>query len=169
MGMYYTIEVKNNDKLGYIDFPESLSYFFEQVGGYGEKSIVAQIETILNIDFTIFQKTYHPEMEFDEKSNYFWIDIEELLNKLIEFKSKMETNQSYFSKVILNPKDDRRKYVSLKYEDIVKYEMENPLSLYPIDNGIITEKVLMDSTIKLIKTLKELKARGESQIRLVYS
>lgn len=164
MGMYYNIEIKN-DKLGYINFPESLSYFFEQLGGYGEKSIVAQIESILDIDLSIFQKTYHPEMESDG----FWIDIEELINKLEEFESKIKLNQNYFSKVILKPIDDRRKQVKLDFENLAKYQTENPLSLYPIDNGIITEKSLMDSIIELITIIRELKAKGENQIRLVYS
>ncbi|WP_375561061.1 hypothetical protein ACE193_00480 [Bernardetia sp. OM2101] len=169
MGMYYSIEVKNNNELGYIDFPESLSYFFEQVDAYEQKSISHQIEKILNIDLSLFQKTYHPEMESNERTNDFWIDIEELLNKLMEFKSKMKTNKSYFSKVLLNPKDDREKYINLSSEKIVNYQKENPLSLYPINNGIITEEILMDSIIKLIMTLKKLKDKGEKKIRLVYS
>jgi len=43
MAMYYSIELKNNEEIGYVDFPYPLSYFFEQIGGYDDKSIVSQI------------------------------------------------------------------------------------------------------------------------------
>ena len=34
MGMYYSIELKNNEEIGCVNFPYPLSYFFEQIGGY---------------------------------------------------------------------------------------------------------------------------------------
>ena len=179
MGMYYGIELKNNEEIGYVDFPYSLSYFFEQIGGYDDKSIVSQIEKILDIDLSIFQKTYNHEMDFEEEhedfnveteDNELWIKIEELINKLEEFNDRIEKNKNYFTKVVLNPKDDRNVYedFNFDYEKMVKYQQENPLSLYPIDNGIITEKVLGNSINELLNTLKEIKSNGETEIRLVY-
>ena len=179
MGMYYIIELKNNEDIEYIDFPYPLSYFFEQIGGYDDKSIVSQIEKIINIDLSIFQKTYNSDMEFEEgfenletehEDNEFWIKIEELINKLEEFKDKIERNKNYFTKVVLNPKDDRNVYQDFyfDYEKMIKYQQENPLSLYPTDNGIITEKVLENSVNELLNTLKEIKSNGETEIRLIY-
>lgn len=177
MGMYYSIELKNDDTSEYIKFPNVLSYFFEQVGGYGEKSIVSQVEKILNIDLSIFQKTYNPEMdlEFDEEpealkndiySEELWIDIDSLLQKLNEFLNKIENNKNCFSQVILNPIDDTNKIMNMDYDTLILYQEENPLTLYPIDNGIVTEMKLRESVTELIKTLKELKT--EDKIRLVY-
>lgn len=182
MGMYYSIELKNNEEIGYIDFPYPLSYFFEQIGGYDDKSIVSQIEKILDIDLSIFQKTYNPEMGFEEEleefedfdvedvENEMWVDIDELINKLVEFKNKTEENKNYFSKVVLNPRDDRNIYqdFNFDFEKITKYQQENPLSLYPIDNGIISEKVLENSINDLLNSLKEIKNNGETEIRLIY-
>ena len=182
MGMYYSIELKNNEENGYINFPYSLSYFFEQIGGYDDKSIVIQIEKILNIDLSIFQKTYNPEMGFEEEleelegfdieidDNDFWINIDEVINKLEEFIDKIEKNKNYFTKVILNPKDDSNVYqdFNFDYEKMAKYQKENPLSLYPVDNGIITEDVIENSINELLKTLKEIKSNGETEIKLVY-
>ena len=51
---------------------------------------------------------------------------------------------------------------------MIKYQQENPLSLYPIDNGIISEKILENSINELINTLKEIKRNGETEIRLIY-
>lgn len=173
MGMYYNIELKNNEEIGYIDFPYSLSYFFEQIGGYEDKSIVSQIEKILKIDLSIFQKTYNDDFEgFDNEidENDFWINIEELINKLEEFKDKAEMNKNYFSKVILNPIDDRNVYQDFNYdyEKIINYQQENPLSLYPSDNGIINEELLKNSINELLNTLGEIKRNGETEIRLIY-
>lgn len=173
MGMYYNIELKNNEEIGYIDFPYSLSYFFEQIGGYEDKSIVSQIEKILKIDLSIFQKTYNDDFEdFDNEidENDFWINIEELINKLEEFKDKAEINKNYFSKVVLNPNDDRNVYQDFNYdyEKIIKYQQENPLSLYPTDNGIINEEMLKNSINELLSTLGEIKRNGETEIRLIY-
>lgn len=173
MGMYYNIELKNNEEIGYIDFPHSLSYFFEQIGGYEDKSIVRQIEKILKIDLSLFQKTYNDDFEdFDNEidENDFWINIEELINKLEEFKDKAEMNKNYFSKVILNPNDDRNVYQDFNYdyEKIINYQQENPLSLYPSDNGIINEKLLKNSINELLNTLEKIKRNGETEIRLIY-
>lgn len=178
MGMYYHIEVKNNEDLNFVDFPYPLSYFFDQIGGYEEKSIVTQIEKILNIDLSVFQKTYY-EMDFDEDFEIneneidpddFWISIDELLDKLVEFNNKMNEDINYFSKVIFNPKDDRNVYsdFNFDFDKITKYQEENPLTLYPFNNGIVTEKILLESVNKLYETLIELKAKGEEQIRLIY-
>ncbi|HEX8506108.1 MAG TPA: hypothetical protein VF630_12135, partial [Hymenobacter sp.] len=38
-------------------FPDGLSFFFEQVGGYGEAAEVEQVSRILQIDLSVFQET----------------------------------------------------------------------------------------------------------------
>lgn len=174
MGMYYHIELKN-EELSFVNFPDRLSYFFEQIGGFEEKSIVSQIEKILDIDLSVFQNTYF-EMEFEDDfdevidPDSFWISTDELIDKLTEFKNKMDSNLNYFSKIVFNPKDDFNisSKLGFDFEKIAKYYEENPLACYPSNNGIITEKKLTESVNELLETLKDIKTQGEDQIRLVY-
>lgn len=176
MGMDYYIEPKSeNEYEDYLDFPDTLSYFFEQVGGYDEKSIVSQIEKILDIDLSIFQKTYNPEMEFefeeseadslnenDSSPDNFWINTDDLIKKLEEFQEKIRINANYFSQIIFNPDND------MDIEDIIRYQKENPLTLYPANNGIVTHEDLNSSISELMKTLEDLKSQNIKQIRLNY-
>ncbi|NML68946.1 hypothetical protein HHL23_03940 [Chryseobacterium sp. RP-3-3] len=179
MGMDYYIEPKSeNEYEDYLDFPNTLSYFFEQFGGYDEKSIVSQIESILNIDLSIFQKVYNPEMEFDfeeydhdendHNPDDFWVNTDDLIKKLEEFKEKIQSNTKYFSQIIFNPDDDDSKMSKMDIEDIIRYQKENPLTAYPRNNGILTEESLSSSISELIDTLKNLRSQNIEQVRLNY-
>ncbi|KQK27108.1 hypothetical protein AR438_02575 [Chryseobacterium aquaticum] len=182
MGMDYYIEPKSeNEHEDYLNFPDTLSYFFEQAGGYDEKSIVSQIEKILDIDLSIFQKTYNAEMEFeieesdsnplnenDSSSDDLWINTEDLIKKLEEFQEKIKINNNYFSQIIFNPYNDDSKMSGMDIEDIIRYQKENPLTLYPANNGIVTEGNLSSSISELMKILEHLKIQNTKQIRLNY-
>lgn len=194
MGMYYSIEPKTEDEYAeYADFPEMLSYFFEQIGGYGDTSVVSQLEKILNIDLTIFQKTYHPEMEMDfeefdsefldEYKNTefnpddYWISIDVLIEKLNEFKQKIDDNSQYFSEIIFSPKDETDIILKMAIpdwfqkaiSDTLNNQEDNPLAMYPENNGIITDKILKSSISELIETLKNLKKENIEEVRLHYA
>lgn len=183
--MDYSIEPRSQDEyIEYVDFPDTLSYFFEQIGGYGEKSIVSQLEKILNIDLSIFQKTYNPEMEMDfeefeselpdeYKNNEFnpddyWIAVDSLIEKLNELKQGIENNNQYFSEIIFNPKDRTNRILKMDILDMIRSQEENALSLYPVNNGIITDESLKSSISELVKTLENLKNENIEQIRLNY-
>lgn len=182
MVMDYYIEPKSETEYEeYLDFPDTLSYFFEQLGGYDEKSIVSQIEKILDIDLRIFQITYNPEMEFefeepekdsvddkDSEHDDFWINTDDLIKKLDEFLEKIKSNNNYFSQIIFNPDNDDSKTSGMDIEDIIRYQKENPLSLYPVNNGIITDQDLNSSISELMKILENLQSQKIEQIRLIY-
>ncbi|KFF03602.1 hypothetical protein [Chryseobacterium luteum] len=179
MGLDYSIEPKTEES-EYFNFPEVLSYFFEQIGGYEEQSIVSQVEKILNIDLSIFQKTYHPEMEF-ELEDYdeefkngldpdgYWIKTELLIDKTSELQNKIRDNKNYFDHLIFNPNNDINKMVNMQYEEVIKYQKENSLSLYPINKGIITDQNLQESIEELHTTLLDIKKQDIEEIRLVYA
>lgn len=179
MGMDYYIEPKSENEFeDYLDFPETLSYFFEQFGGYDEKSIVSQIEKILDFDLSIFQKTYNPDMEFDFEEDEsddndnspddFWIETNDLIKKLEEFREKIKINTNYFSQIIFNPDNDESKTTGMDIKDLIRYQEENPLTAYPVNNRIVTEENLSSSISELIKTLEDLKSQNIKQIRLNY-
>ncbi|MET3539257.1 hypothetical protein ABID34_004359 [Chryseobacterium limigenitum] len=183
--MDYSIEPKTEDEYAeYADFPEMLSYFFEQIGGYGDTSVVSQLEKILNIDLSIFQKTYHPEigMDFEEfesefldeykntefKPDDYWISIDILIGKLNEFKQKIDNNSQYFSEIIFSPNGETSKMLKMDILDMLRYQEENPLTIYPENNGIITDENLKSSISELIITLENLKKENIEEVRLHY-
>lgn len=61
MGMNYYI-VPNKQTNCENNFGNGLSFFFEQIGGYGEAAEVEQVSKILSIDLSVFQDVeYDPE------------------------------------------------------------------------------------------------------------
>lgn len=157
MGMYYGIETKNGNGMEFDVFPSTLSYLFEQVGAYGDKSIVCQLEKLLNVDLSLFQNTFNPEMDFEEEfdTDDLWISIIEVANKLLEFKTKAEANKNYFSNIVLNSND-------------VERDESNPMFYYPLANEFISETFINNSITELLTYLENLKNKGETEIRLVY-
>ncbi len=159
MGMDYGLETKNGDGIDFDVFPAALSYLFEQVGAYGDKSIVCQLEKILNIDLRLFQNTYNPEMDFEEEfdTDDLWVTIDVVINKLLEFNSKAEANKNYYSKLILNPNKNGT------------FDESNPMFYYPLENEFISENIINNSITELLTYLENLKNKGETEIRLVYA
>ena len=148
MGMDYYLESDNeyeSDK----DFPEGLSYFFEQLGGYGETSMVAQVSEILGINLDLFQQTYYEGMEDDYEEEEldgddYWIDLGTLQNKVQEFIAKIEQKPDYYREV--------------KFEG--KY--------YPEDTGYLSGGNLLHDLRDLAQTLSDYKQHGSAQLSLVY-
>jgi len=91
VGMNYSIEANVKTKCN-DDFPPRLSFFFEQIGGFGDKSMVTQVEKILNIDLSTFQE--YDYMDNEESSDKYWKNItkfEAVIDKLI-FKINANPN-----------------------------------------------------------------------------
>lgn len=139
MGMDYYLY---SDLGSYPDhgFPEKLSYFFEQLGGYGERSLVAQTEKLLNIDLGLFQKTSHPE----GGSTFIALAVlQKLVAELIE-------------KVRANP-------------GFIKQLRFAPAPGFPPNTGYFesTAPILKDLDV-LEKSLSALKKAGATKIKLMY-
>lgn len=162
MGMDYYIETKEELEDEF-DFPEGLSYFFEQVGGYGDTSMVSQVERILEIDLSIFQNTYHPDDEYDQdfdddydqedeesdndngELDHSWIDLDRIQSITREFMLKIANSPEYHTRVT--------------YEGI----------LYPEDTGYLSSGEILDDLREFDATISKLKEQKCTEIRLVYA
>lgn len=192
MGMDYYIE---NDKEYNSDtsFPEELSYLFEQIGGYGEWSVVSQVEKLLRIDLSIFQLTYNPQMELDDVNNYnraeevdYWIENKVLLAKVIEFIEKAEAGKGYFASVVLAKQidsiekkmndsklksmsyDEIMEYMRIAHEEMIEYQTNNSESKFPPDNGMLDEHIILNGFMTLKKILAEFHENTVNKVRLIY-
>ena len=147
--MDYCLE-SDNEYESELDFPEGLSYFFEQLGGYGEYSMVAQVSSILGINLEIFQNTYYDGMEddYDEDEideDDFWIELSTLQKTVESFISAIHTKPDYFKMVKFN----------------------GPYS--PEDNGYLSQGHLLKDLEELKVVLGKYKENGTDKIRLIYS
>ena len=129
-------------------FPDSLTYFFEQYGGYEENSMVSQVEKILDIDLSLFQNTWHPEMEYDEdidaESHEFWIAISEIKNCVTLFLQKIAANPTYYNQV---------NYIG---------------EYFPDDHGYLSSNQLNRDLDWMLATLNQLEKEEAKKIRFVY-
>lgn len=162
--MDYYIETKEETEEEF-DFPEGLSYFFEQLGGYGNTSMVSQVERILNIDLSLFQKTYHPDDKYDEdfdddpdssrdddesddedyNSDSFWLSVDDIQAVTREFILKIAESPEYHAYV--------------KYEGM----------LYPEDTGYLSTGEILGDLRELDATISKIKEQKCTEIRLVYA
>ena len=118
MGMYYYL-IPETETECTNDFPSGLSYFFEQVGGYDEYATVSQLENELDIDLSLFQKTFtddesmfkemeeygqikNAEKEFKKHKEETRIKTDSLLELLIEFKKKLDKSKDFAGKIKFN-------------------------------------------------------------------
>jgi len=176
MGLHYSI-YPNKKTNCENNFSNGLSFFFEQVGGYGETAEVEQVSKILNIDLFAFQDVeYDAENPKDvEKS---WKNIDSFSAIVDTFITRIENNPDYYKKVVHNPdkekQDDKHAEIlqikdtamALKFmEDLQK----EPLYMYPPDYGYLSEGRLLKDLKILKKTLNCFKQDGVTKIRLEYS
>jgi len=170
MGMdyYITANVKTECK---DDFPNGLSFFFEQIGGYGEKSMVSQVEQILDIDLSTFQS--YDFMENEESDSTYWKDIKEFEEIVDLFLKKIELEPDYYKKVKYNPivpvygfSTDSTKMAEMKK---TQEEYENhPMYGYPNDHGFLSEEIIIKELNELKSLLNCYRKAGATMIKLNY-
>lgn len=168
MDYYITANIETECK---DDFPSGLSFFFEQVGGSGEKSMVSQVEQILDIDLSTFQS--YDFMENEESDSTYWKNINEFEAIIDLFLKEIDSDFDYYKKVKYHPivpvygfSTDSTEMAEMKK---TQEEYENhPMYGYPNDHGFLSEG-------KIIKELKELKSLltcyrkgGATMIKLNY-
>lgn len=165
--MNYLIELDNNyqDKKS---FPDILSYFFEQAGGYGDASVVCQIEKILNIDLSIFQRIYYIESEVGTVAPDMWIELSDLISIVDLWIEQMNSNPYYFTKVIFNDVDINNLINVMSVEELTRYISENLLSKYPYNNGLLNEKVLKKAVSEFRISLSDFQKQQVHKIRFLY-
>lgn len=170
IGMHYSIEanVKTNCQ---DNFPSGLSFFFEQVGGYGDKSMVSQTESILGIDLSTFQE--YDFIDNEEPSEKYWKDITQFESVIDAFISKIEANPTYYQKVKYNPiilgPAFSTDLTEMKKIQQKREEYENhPMYGYPNDDEYLSSNAILNDLETLKKILKCYKDNGATKIKLSY-
>lgn len=189
MGMdYYIIpelEVNCQD-----EFPEGLSFFFEQVGGYEEYAEVSQVSKILQIDLSVFQEISYDDDEnyggpFDEDeedespedSTTIWHDTATVVLVIDNLLAKIAAFPDYYKQVLHNP--NRKQDLNTLFqvtasgnEETIKLGLETleskPLFGYPSDYGYLSKGELVEDLKILRKTLMCYEDNGVSRFKFMY-
>jgi hypothetical protein len=177
IGMSYEI-IPNKQTNCANDFGNGLSFFFEQVGGYGETAEVEQVSNILKIDLAVFQDV---DYNYDDQNDIaeHWHDLDSLISTVNIFIKKINNHPNYYKEVHHNPAD-RNKQLD---EESKLWELTDtaerdrkiealhklPFYYYPPDYGYLSKgRILKDLNI-LKKTLGCYKKDGVTKIRFEYT
>jgi hypothetical protein len=183
MGMdYYIIPDRELDCPN--DFPESLSYFFEQLGGYGEGSEVAQVSTLLGVDLSAFQHfTHFEELDEDKADSPYWQDIDAFEAVIDELLRKLAAQPHYYEAVRHRPPDPLGKLniqqdrflAALTANDLERAAQllnglpKTPGNPYPEDRGYLSGGQLPRDLHVLKQTLAGYRQHGARRIMLIYA
>ncbi|RZJ92900.1 MAG: hypothetical protein EOO60_06825 [Hymenobacter sp.] len=189
MGMDYYIIPESEVNCQH-EFPESLSFFFEQVGGYEEYAEVSQVSKILQIDLSVFQEISYDdgencgepvsaeeEDELPEDSSIIWHDTAIVIPIIDNLLAKIAAFPDYYKQVIHNP--NREQDLNSLFhvtasgdEEKIKQGLEileaKPLFGYPSDYDYLSNGELVEDLKILRKTLKCYEASGVSRFKLMY-
>lgn len=186
MGMDYYI-IPEEETACEDSFPDGLSFFFEQVGGYGEAAEVEQVSRILQIDLSVFQETSLNEdagFEDEDGAMYegneaedIWHDTDAVAAVVDEFLTKIEESPDYYKQVLHNPNRNQDLESLLQITTIGDeaemvrqfQELENqPLFSYPPDHGYLSQGKIVEDLKMLRQTLACYKSSGVSRFKLLY-
>ena len=181
MGMDYYI-IPEKETACEDSFPEGLSFFFEQVGGYDEAAEVEQVSRILEIDLSVFQKLSFPEEgedyeEADDEPLTIWHSSESVAALVANLLAKIEAFPDYYKQVLHNP-DSKQDDESLKqllaigdeagmsrqFEELQK----KPLFMYPPDYGYLSQGSIVEDLKTLHQTLICYQSKGVTRFKLMY-
>jgi hypothetical protein len=164
-GMDYYIEanVKTPCK---DDFPSGLSFFFEQLGGFDEKSMVSQVEKILKIDLSTFQ-----DYDFDGEENphKHWKNINAFEKTIDNLLLKIKADPDYYKKVKFNPIDppeygfssDKKEMERMKQKQ--REYQKSTMFGFPKDNGYLSSNRFISDLNQLKNILKCYKKTGSNK------
>ncbi|HET9505395.1 MAG TPA: hypothetical protein VFO93_17760 [Hymenobacter sp.] len=157
------------------EFPESLSFFFEQVGGYDDYAEVSQVSQILRIDLSVFQEIsydedeqyYSPneedeEVEDSEDSPAIWHDTDKVIILINSLLDKIAAFPDYYKQVIHGPARQQDAGLSLQI---------TPTKLlpgYPPDYGYLSKGEIVEDLKTLRKTLTCYEENGVRKFKLMY-
>lgn len=158
------------------EFSNGLSFFFEQVGGYGETAEVEQVSSLLKLNLSVFQDVGY-DYENPDEIKMHWHDIDSISGLLDVFVGKIRANPEYYKKVLHNP--DREKQLdeeeriwkiadtAERYRQLNQLR-EKPFYFYPPDYGYLSEGRLLGDLKMLQQTLACYKRNGVTKIRFQY-
>ena len=176
MGMNYEI-IPNKQIKCSNDFGNGLSFFFEQVEGYGETAEVEQVSKILQVDLSIFQDV---DYNYDDTTDVIkhWHALDSLIIIVDTLLDKIAAQPEYYKQVHHNP-IDRNKQVdeesnlwkltdSVERDKKIEGLRQQPFYYYPNDRGYLSEGRLIKDLQILKKTLNCYKKSGVTKIRFEY-
>ncbi|MFT3704173.1 MAG: hypothetical protein QM802_17530 [Agriterribacter sp.] len=160
------------------DFGNGLSFFFEQVGGYGETAEVEQVSQVLKIDLNVFQDVDYNYDDQNDVANH-WHDIDTISSLVDTFINKIVAQPDYYKQVRHNPVD-RNKQVdeenelwkltdTLERDKKIEALHQQPFYYYPNDHGYLSQGRLLKDLQTLKKTLGCYKKSGVTKIRFEYT
>ena len=171
---YFIIAEKETDCN--LSFPDQLSSFFEQIGGFEEKSEVVQTSQILGIDLSAFQNFDYEGSEPDEEKK-FWTDCNLFLSITKEFIDKIEAHPTFHEKVKHDSDMEKRGeqmnriFNSTSPESIIGFLQEQQKDEqygFPPDHGYLKEGRLLNDLRAFQKTVECLMGAGHQKMKLLY-
>jgi hypothetical protein len=157
------------------EFPEGLSFFFEQVGGYDDYAEVSQVSQILQIDLSVFQEIsydeneeyYSPygedeEVEDAEDSPAIWHDTAEVISLIDSLLAKIASFPAYYKQVIHGPARQQDAGHSLQTSHT------KLLPGYPPDYGYLSKGEVIKDLQTLRKTLACYEENGVFKCKFMY-
>jgi hypothetical protein len=171
MGMNYSIYGDQETECE-VDFPEGLSFFFEQYGGYDEYSEVGQVSNLLKIDLSCFQH-YDYGIYNEQEEQQYWQDIGPFTAKVVEFIQKIEQDPDYYKLVKhgRHPSEsfDQMVQAILQGDEAQSKDIANrQANLYPPDYGYLTSGSLNEDLQTLVSTLDCFQKSGVKKVKLMY-
>ena len=177
MGMTYDI-IPNKQTKCANDFGNGLSFFFEQVGGYGETAEVEQVSQVLKIDLSVFQDV---DYNYDDKADVaeHWHDIDSLSLLVDTFINKIAFQPDYYKQIHHNP-TDRNKQIdeesrlwqladTVERDKKIEALHQQPFYYYPNDYGYLSQGRLLKDLHTLKRTLDCYKKNGVTKVRFEYT
>jgi hypothetical protein len=187
MGMDYYI-IPEIETACQNDFPENLSFFFEQVGGYGEYAEVSQVSRILQVDLSVFQEISYDDGEYyggpiDEEEEapedlpVIWHDTITVVQIIDNLLAKIAAFPDYHKQVLHNP--NRKQGLNSLFritasgnEQEIMQGLEalesKPFFSYPADHGYLSGGEIVEDLNALRKTLMCYEGNGVSRFKFMY-
>lgn len=174
MGMRYLLKPdKHTSCEG--QFPYELSFFFEQMSGYGNKSEAIQVSELLDIDFSVFEGAQKAIESIEEEINM-WKDIEDFTDLVTTLLTKLILKPDYHTYIRHNENQRRQdeQLVTLGIKDsskflelLEKFQAE-PDYGYPSDYGYLSSGRIMKDLSDLKNLLHCYKKNGVKKVKLYF-
>ena len=163
------------DKKGLLEekIPERLSQFFEQYRGFGQESEVAQLQEILGIDLSVYQRWTLDNSKYPD-----WILLDEIhtatrilaeeLNEKPEAVRSVQHNgipHADFKTEFLRA---QMKKDSKRIGELIKRWQSTPDSAFPPDTGYIRSPDFVQEITGLLKIFTYLTDMHCEKVRLLY-
>lgn len=171
-------------------FPEGLSWFFERIGKFGNKSEFIQVQELLNVNLDLFNTE---KFEYDEKGNcvHNWFEIDSVHAIIDDVIERIDANPNFCSKIIYDTKyssydewrhesDSLFEVINIKeqekeqgritdeeYSDFL-YENLPQGTEYPIRNDYLSSGLLKKDLLELKRILNCYKKHEVGQICFIY-